>query len=143
MLEENKLSKLSLELLFKIAGFFKLMEKIVRKQINMAKEVIKTKSMEETLRETDNKLRGSVKPSEYKHVVLSLSFLKYASDRFMERCNELLAEGKEAFVDNEAFYNAKNVFYLATESDRQIELKNKEVIHLTDLQSLLLAKMGQ
>ena len=105
----------------------------------MAKKVAKIKSMEETLWDTANKLRGSVEPSEYKHVMLSLLFLKYASDRFMERCNELLAEGKEAFVDNEAFYNAKNV----TESDRQIELKNKEVIHLTDLQSLLLAKMGQ
>lgn len=78
----------------------------------MAKKQVKVKSIEETLWESANKLRGSVEPSEYKHVVLSLIFLKYASDRFEERRKELIAEGKEAFVDQAVFYNAKNVFYL-------------------------------
>ena len=55
----------------------------------MAKKQLKTKSIEETLWESANKLRGSVEPSEYKHVVLSLIFLKYANDRFEERRNEL------------------------------------------------------
>ena len=77
----------------------------------MAKQV-KEKSIEETLWESANKLRGSVEPSEYKHVVLSLIFLKYASDRFEERKSELIADGKSAFVDQAVFYNAKNVFYL-------------------------------
>ena len=44
----------------------------------MAKKEQKEKSIEETLWESANKLRGSVEPSEYKHVVLSLIFLKYA-----------------------------------------------------------------
>ena len=79
----------------------------------MAKKIQKGKSIEETLWESANKLRGSVEPSEYKHVVLSLIFLKYAFDRFVERRNELIAEGKEAFVDQSVFYNAKNVFYLS------------------------------
>ena len=70
------------------------------------------KSIEETLWDSANKLRGSVEPSEYKHVVLSLIFLKYANDRFEERRTELISEGKEAFVDQAVFYNAKNVFYL-------------------------------
>ena len=78
----------------------------------MAKKVIKEKSIEETLWESANKLRGSVEPSEYKHVVLSLIFLKYANDRFLERRNELIRDGKEAFVEQAVFYNAKNVFYL-------------------------------
>ena len=78
----------------------------------MAKKQIKTKSIEESLWESANKLRGSVEPSEYKHVVLSLIFLKYADDRFDERRRELIAEGKSAFVGNAAFYNAKNVFFL-------------------------------
>ena len=82
----------------------------------MAKKQIKSKTIEETLWESANKLRGSVEPSQYKHVVLSLTFLKYAYDRFMERRNEFLAEGKEAFADNSVFYNAKNVFYLEPES---------------------------
>lgn len=78
----------------------------------MAKKQIKEKSIEETLWESANKLRGSVEPSEYKHVVLSLIFLKYANDRFEERRNELIADGKETFVKQAVFYNAKNVFYL-------------------------------
>ena len=82
----------------------------------MAKKQIKEKAIEEALWESANKLRGSVEPSEYKHVVLSLIFLKYANDRFTERRNELVADGKEAFADNPVFYNAKNVFYLEPES---------------------------
>ena len=78
----------------------------------MAKKQQKEKSIEETLWESANKLRGSVEPSEYKHVVLSLIFLKYAYDRFVERRNELIADGKQAFVEQPVFYNAKNVFYL-------------------------------
>ena len=78
----------------------------------MAKKQQKEKSIEETLWESANKLRGSVEPSEYKHVVLGLIFLKYAYDRFVERRNELIADHKEAFVDQPVFYNAKNVFYL-------------------------------
>lgn len=72
----------------------------------------KDKSIEETLWDSANKLRGSVEPSEYKHVVLSLIFLKYANDRFEERRAELISEGKDAFIDQAVFYNAKNVFYL-------------------------------
>ncbi len=79
----------------------------------MAKKLQKEKSIEETLWESANKLRGSVEPSEYKHVVLSLIFLKYAFDRFVERRDELISEGKEAFVNQTVFYNAKNVFYLS------------------------------
>lgn len=80
------------------------------------KQSKKEKSIEESLWESANKLRGSVEPSEYKHVVLSLIFLKYANDCFIERREELIAEGKEAFVDQAVFYNAKNVFYLTEHS---------------------------
>lgn len=44
----------------------------------MAKKQITNKIIEETLWESANKLRGSVEPSEYKHVVLSLTFLMQA-----------------------------------------------------------------
>ena len=37
-------------------------------------------SMEEALWKSADNLRGSVEPAEYKHVVLSLFFLKFASD---------------------------------------------------------------
>lgn len=74
------------------------------------------KSMEETLWDSANKLRGSVESSEYKHVVLSLIFLKFISDTFEERKQELIAEGKEAYIDMTEFYTMKNVFYLPEES---------------------------
>ena len=55
----------------------------------------KQKSIEQSLWESANKLRGTVEPSEYKHVVLSLIFLKYAGDKFEERKQELIEEGKK------------------------------------------------
>lgn len=76
----------------------------------------KQKSFEETLWDSANKLRGSVESSEYKHVVLSLVFLKFASDKFEERRQELISEGKEEYVETVAFYTMKNVFYLPVES---------------------------
>ena len=57
----------------------------------MAKEK-NQKSMEETLWESANKLRGSVESSEYKHIVLGLIFLKFVSDTFEERREKLLVE---------------------------------------------------
>jgi type I restriction enzyme M protein len=76
-----------------------------------------SKSFEETLWDSANKLRGSVEPSEYKHVVLSLIFLKFSSDKFEERRQEIIDEGNEKFVDMVEFYTMKNVFYL-TENSR-------------------------
>lgn len=80
----------------------------------MAKKAVNRKqvSFEETLWASANKLRGSVESSEYKHVVLSLIFLKFASDKFEERMAELVREGQEAYVDMVEFYTMKNVFYL-------------------------------
>jgi len=76
----------------------------------------KQKSLEETLWDSANKLRGSVEPSEYKHVVLSLIFLKFASDKFEERMQELIDEGQGDYVDMVEFYTMKNVFYLSEEA---------------------------
>lgn len=82
----------------------------------MAAKAKKEVSMEETLWKSADKLRGSVEPSEYKHVVLSLFFLKFASDKFEEQRAKIIAEGREKFVDNIAFYTKDNVFYLPEES---------------------------
>ena len=73
----------------------------------------KEKSIEESLWESVNKLRGSVEPSEYKHVVLSLISLKYANDSFIERREQLVTEGQEKYVDKAVFCTATNLFYLA------------------------------
>jgi len=83
-----------------------------------------TKSIEETLWDSADKLRGSVEPSEYKHVVLSLIFLKFASDRFENRRAELVDEGKEKYIDMVEFYTMKNVFYLPEEARWDYLVKN-------------------
>ena len=74
------------------------------------------KKMEEALWNTANKLRGSIESSEYKHVVLSLIFLKFISDKFEARKQELISEGKENYVDMVEFYAMKNIFYLPENS---------------------------
>lgn len=83
-----------------------------KKKTPAKKATKKQKSFEETLWDTANKLRGSVESSEYKHVVLSLIFLKFVSDKFEERRAELVAEGKEDYLDMVEFFTMQNVFYL-------------------------------
>jgi len=60
----------------------------------------KIKSIEESLWDSANKLRGTVEPSEYKHIVLSLIFLKFISDKFDERRAELISENKKKYLEN-------------------------------------------
>lgn len=73
-------------------------------------------SMEEALWKSADKLRGSVEPAEYKHVVLSLFFLKFASDKFQDCRNRIIANHGERFADMKPFYAQENVFYLPEES---------------------------
>lgn len=74
-----------------------------------------SKSMEAALWDSCDKLRGAVEPAEYKHVVLSLIFLKYAGDRFEQRKKELIEQGLKEYIDQVEFYAAENVFYLPEE----------------------------
>ena len=78
--------------------------------------MVQTKSTEENLWKACDKLRGSVEPAEYKHVVLSLVFLKYVSDTYEKQREKLIAEGKERFVDMSEFYTKDNVFYVPAEA---------------------------
>lgn len=70
------------------------------------------KPMEQTLWDAANKLRGKVEPAEYKHVVLSLIFLKYANDRFDDHRKKMIEEGQESFLEMMPFYTKDNVFYI-------------------------------
>ena len=54
-------------------------------------------------------LRGNIDASEYKSVVLGLIFLKYISDRFEAKHNELVAEG-DGFEEDIDEYTAENIF---------------------------------
>ena len=77
----------------------------------MAKEK-QQKSMESILWDSCNKLRGSVEPAEYKHVILSLIFLKYANDRFELQREKLISDGKEQFLEMVPFYTKDNIFFV-------------------------------
>ena len=56
-------------------------------------------------------LRGNLDASEYKQVVLGLIFLKYISDKFEARYDELVAEG-DGFEEDRDEYTANNVFFV-------------------------------
>ena len=55
-------------------------------------------------------LRGNMDAAEYKHVVLGLIFLKYISDKFDERYNELKADDDD--VEDKDAYTEVNVFFV-------------------------------
>jgi type I restriction enzyme M protein len=58
-----------------------------------------------------DKLRGSMDASEYKHVVLGLIFLKYVSDSFNTKYEELVHEAA-GFEEDKDEYTAENIFYV-------------------------------
>lgn len=89
-----------------------------------------TKTLEQRLWEAADALRGNQEPSEYKHVVLGLVFLKYISDRFEERRRaietSLSDPSSDDYISNEARrtqfiedrdeYRSHNVFWVPTEA---------------------------
>ena len=79
-------------------------------------DTIKDGRFEEALWDAANKLRGSVESSEYKHIVLSLIFLKFISDTFEQQRQKLIDTGYEKHIDMVQAYTKDNVFYLPEES---------------------------
>ena len=73
-------------------------------------------TMEEALWKSADKLRGSVEPAEYKHVVLSLFFLKFASDKFEKQRQKLIDMGYESQIEKTFAYTKDNVFFIPPES---------------------------
>ena len=80
-----------------------------------------TKTLEQRLWDAADALRGNQEPSEYKHVVLGLVFLKYISDRFEGRRQEietelttdgLTPEQVERLVEDRDEYTSQNVFWV-------------------------------
>ena len=70
---------------------------------------------EEKLWLAADKLRSNMDAAEYKHVVLGLIFLKYVSDSFTEKYDELKAEGYGDEEDRDE-YTAQNIFWVPAEA---------------------------
>jgi type I restriction enzyme M protein len=75
------------------------------------KNIKKQKTIEESLWESATKLRGTVDPSEYKHIVLGLIFLKFAGDKFEQQRDILIKNGQQKYIEMADFYNQNNVFF--------------------------------
>ncbi|MFO1527272.1 MAG: class I SAM-dependent DNA methyltransferase [Turneriella sp.] len=68
---------------------------------------------EATLFKAADKLRNNMDAAEYKHVVLGLIFLKYISDAFQEKHDQLVAEqAKGADPEDRDEYKADNIFWV-------------------------------
>src|SRR3954464_2452709 len=84
------------------------------------------KSLEQRLWDAADALRGNQEPSEYKHVVLGLVFLKYISDRFESRYREIEIslsdpdsgdyipneDRRKRFLEDRDEYSGHNVFWV-------------------------------
>ena len=85
---------------------------------------------EEKLWQTADRLRGYMDPAEYKHVVLGLVFLKYISDAFEERHQQLSLwtsdpsndyyirepQARYEILEDRDEYRAENVFWVPKEA---------------------------
>ena len=60
-------------------------------------------------------LRGNIDASEYKQVVLGLIFLKYISDKFEEKYQELVSEG-DGFEEDIDEYTSENIFFVPADA---------------------------
>ena len=66
---------------------------------------------EEKLWQTADKMRNNMDPSEYKHVILGLIFLKYISDSF-EELHAKLSKDPQSDPEDKDYYMAENVFWV-------------------------------
>ncbi|WP_026552196.1 class I SAM-dependent DNA methyltransferase [Arthrobacter sp. H20] len=83
------------------------------------------KELKDTLWKAADKLRGSMDASQYKDVILGLVFLKYVSDAFDERREQIQAElGADGFgehqiaqmIDDVDEYTGRGVFWVPTQA---------------------------
>lgn len=73
--------------------------------------------LENALWKSADKLRKNIDAAEYKHIVLGLIFLRYISDSFMQKYEELLKEQSEGADPEDADeYLADNIFFVPEKS---------------------------
>ena len=73
------------------------------------------RDLEKTLWAAADKMRGNVAVTDYKYVALGLIFLKYISDAFEERFEQVKAEGYGLENERDS-YIAENIFFVPEEA---------------------------
>lgn len=81
----------------------------------MAKKTGELK-IEDQLWAAADALRGSMDASQYRNVVLGLIFLKYVSDSFEEKYQELINSDYPEDAEDQDQYIAENIFWLPKEA---------------------------
>ncbi len=77
---------------------------------------------EEKLWKMADAMRGHMDPAEYKHIALGLIFLKYISDAFQEKYEEL-QQDEYGYPEDRDEYTAKNIFWVPKKA-RWMHLQN-------------------
>ena len=80
----------------------------------MAKDTISI-GFEDKIWKAADILRGNLAAADYKNVVLGIIFLKFLSDSFEKKYDELLAEG-EGFEEDQDEYTADGIFFVPAEA---------------------------
>lgn len=106
-------------------------KKTTKSVLNKNKDQGHDLGFEKDLWSAADKLRGNIDVSEYKHIVLGLLFLKYISDAFYKRREELDSatrdknnadyyveneEARKQILDTKDFYTSSGVFYVPEKS---------------------------
>lgn len=79
---------------------------------NTQAETTTNQTLEATLWAAADKLRGHLDAADYKQIVLGLIFLKYISDRFTVRRDQILQEDVGADPEDRDEYTAEGVFWV-------------------------------
>jgi type I restriction enzyme M protein len=104
----------------------KVQKETTEQVINLSQKSSKDLNFEKELWKAADKLRGNIDPGEYKYIVLGLIFLKYVSDSFYQRKDDLeksVSDPKSAsfirdessrkyYVEQKDPYRAKGIFYI-------------------------------
>jgi type I restriction enzyme M protein len=87
--------------------------------ISLSQKPSKDLDFEKELWKAADKLRGNIDPGQYKYIVLGLIFLKYVSDAFYQRKDEL----------EKTVSNPNNALFIRDESSRKYYIENKDSYH--------------
>lgn len=103
----------------------------------MAKQKTSTEEpLEKQLWKTADKLRKNIDAAEYKHIVLGLIFLKYISDAFEEKFQQLTLEiDQGADPEDRDEYKAENIFFVPQDARwnyLQSQAKQPEIGKIVD-----------